>query len=288
MKYRLLFIIAILFIYASSFKEDEPDYEPFDHVAQAVKDNDSLVKYFQTHYINSDGELLEITEETSAEVISLEDDPLKMEEPVTLQFGEDEIVFKLYHYITETGIEDKMPTRVDRAHVTYVGSTLDGEVFDRNDYGSYWDLFSGVVKGWSYGLLHFRPGTKTLLADGTYAYSDTGKGYLFIPSGLMYQNGGSIPNKPVIFSIELNEVFRTDHDDDGIYSMYEVEDLSNPKYIDFDTDGDKIPNFLDDDDDGDDILTEEENADPDEDHNPADAIDTDGDQTPDYLDPDTP
>jgi len=289
MKYKLLLIIALIFIYASSCNEDEPEIEPFDHVAQAVKDNDSLVKYFQTHYMN-DGEILEITSETGTVTSLNEDDDLK-NETVILKFGEDDINFKLYYYITEDGvIDEEFPTtRVDMAHVIYVGKTLDGEVFDRNDYGSWWDLFSGVVKGWSYGIKHFSPGTKgPIQEDDTYEYSDTGKGYIFFPSGLMYQNGGSIPNKPVIFYIELNDVFHTDHDEDGIYSMFEVENLAEPKYLDFDTDGDNVPNFLDKDDDGDDTLTEDEKADPNGDHNPNDAVDSDGNGVFDYLDPDTP
>lgn len=69
-----------------------------------------------------------------------------------------------------------------------------------------------------------------------------------------------------------------DDDDDGLLTQFEI----GPTPID--TDGDAILNYLDNDDDGDGILTVDEDADPDADGDPADAVDTDGDTTPDYLD----
>ncbi|MCP3935906.1 MAG: CSLREA domain-containing protein, partial [Actinomycetia bacterium] len=51
-----------------------------------------------------------------------------------------------------------------------------------------------------------------------------------------------------------------------------------------DTDGDLTPNYLDADDDGDGTLTSAENADPNSDGDPRDAVDSDWDGEPDYLD----
>ncbi|MCP5028282.1 MAG: hypothetical protein GY929_18550, partial [Actinomycetia bacterium] len=51
-----------------------------------------------------------------------------------------------------------------------------------------------------------------------------------------------------------------------------------------DTDGDTTPNYLDADDDGDGTLTSAENADPNADGDPRDALDSDWDGQPDYLD----
>ncbi|MCP3856746.1 MAG: hypothetical protein GY698_18725, partial [Actinomycetia bacterium] len=51
-----------------------------------------------------------------------------------------------------------------------------------------------------------------------------------------------------------------------------------------DTDGDTTPNYLDSDDDGDGTLTSAENADPNADGDPRDALDSDWDGQPDYLD----
>jgi hypothetical protein len=65
-----------------------------------------------------------------------------------------------------------------------------------------------------------------------------------------------------------------DDDGDGLFSNFEMGD----------TDGNGILDYLDNDDDGDTILTINENADPNSDGNPVDAVDSDADGTPDYLD----
>ena len=85
-----------------------------------------------------------------------------------------------------------------------------------------------------------------------------------------------------------------DDDNDGILSEFEgrgaqAADGTYPDAID--TDGDGIPNYIDQDDDNDNILTINENADPDGDGNPSDAVNTDldfadGDDKPNYLDSD--
>ncbi len=72
-----------------------------------------------------------------------------------------------------------------------------------------------------------------------------------------------------------------DDDGDGVLTIFETTDNEgNPT----DTDGDGEVDYLDDDDDGDGISTSNEDADPNMDGNPDDALDTDGDGTPDYLD----
>ncbi|WP_298759909.1 hypothetical protein [uncultured Psychroserpens sp.] len=85
-----------------------------------------------------------------------------------------------------------------------------------------------------------------------------------------------------------------DDDNDGILSEFEgrgaqAADGTYPDAID--TDGDGIPDYIDQDDDNDNILTINENADPDGDGNPSDAVNTDldftnGDMIPNYLDND--
>jgi len=283
MKYKLLFLLAVLFIYTSSCKDDEPEIEPFDHATQALKDNDSLVKYMQEHFLNIDGRLQEIENNEQA----IYDYEGLSEVIVPYTRNDEEIDYKLYYYIIEQGVNDK-PAKVDLANVSYEGLDLDGNVFDENAYGSWFDLYSGVIIGWSYGLPNFNSGIRVEppLADGSYEYTDTGKGILFIPSGLAYANTGSgediLPNDPLIFYIDLKEVFHADHDDDTVLSM--DEDLDNDgEYTDDNTDGDNLPNFVDADDDGDGTLTKDE--DPNNDGDPTND-DTDGDGTPNYLDTD--
>ena len=64
-----------------------------------------------------------------------------------------------------------------------------------------------------------------------------------------------------------------DDDGDGLFSNFETGD----------TDGNGVADYLDNDDDGDTILTINENADPNTDGNPVDAVDTDSNGIPDYL-----
>ncbi|WP_298902790.1 hypothetical protein [uncultured Psychroserpens sp.] len=94
-------------------------------------------------------------------------------------------------------------------------------------------------------------------------------------------------------SAEFTTLF-DDDDNDGILSEFEgrgaqAADGSYPDAIDTDEDG--IPDYIDQDDDNDNILTINENADPDGDGNPSDAVNTDldfanGDDKPNYLDND--
>ncbi len=91
--------------------------------------------------------------------------------------------------------------------------------------------------------------------------------------------------------------FDEDSDNDGLFDYTEVghdgKDLDGdgrvdtpitPGYVILDTDADGIYNFLDDDDDDDGILTIDENADPNGNNIPEDALDSNGDGVPDYLD----
>ncbi len=77
-----------------------------------------------------------------------------------------------------------------------------------------------------------------------------------------------------------------DSDGDGIRDQFEYDangDTSKPD----DTDGNGLANYLDNDDDGDGLPTNLENADPNGDGNPADALQSGGSGTPDYLDLDS-
>ncbi|MFN3255495.1 MAG: LamG-like jellyroll fold domain-containing protein [Ilumatobacter sp.] len=75
---------------------------------------------------------------------------------------------------------------------------------------------------------------------------------------------------------EFSQARCVDSDGDGLCDVFEVP------YGD--TDGDGIPNYLDADDDGDGFATLAENADPNGDGDPRDALDSDHDGQPDYLD----
>lgn len=299
MKYKLLLLVAILFIYASSC-DDDTTYEPFDHAAQAILDDDSLIEYMEQHFVDEDGELQEIENNEPA----IYDDSALYELIVPYTRDDEEINYKLYYYIQTEGVGEN-PTRIDQAQVSYKGMDLEEDVFDQNSPGIWLDLFSGVISGWSYGIPNFKAGIADYNPDDeTWTFSDQGKGILFIPSGLAYANAGSgsiDANTPLIFYITLNHVFHTDHDEDNVKSMFEDLD-GDGEYNDDDTDADGIPNYADTDDDGDGTLTKDEDLEPDTDleddadgdGDPTNDIgdgdptndDTDGDGIPNYLDTD--
>ena len=277
MKYRLLFILTLLFVYASSCDPDD-EIEPFDHAAQAIIDNDSLVDYMQTHYLDMNGELQEITNNEAPvfdQVIT---------QTITHEMEGEDVEYKLYHLKGDEG-NGAQPTRVDSVHVSYKGILLDDEVFDQQSYGVWFPLY-GVIAGWEYGIPNFKAGEYIVNPDTSFNFFNNGTGILFVPSGLGYANLAQtyIPaNSPLVFYIELNLVERTDTDRDGLLSMY--EDINdNGDFSDDDTDEDEFPNYVDADDDGDTIPTSEElGPDP---IDPMNLLDTDADGTPDYLDTD--
>lgn len=292
MKKYLLLSLAVLFIYASSCKKEEDVVVSFDHAAQAVIDNDSLVSYFKTHFINSDGDIEEIE---NGETSIFASGSLKSK-TVTYSRGGEEIDYTLYFYRLQNGIDgvETTPTPVDIVNISYIGRTLeDDEIFDRVDDGILFDLYSDVIVGMREGVIEFKAGDFVHNeSEDTYTYMNNGIGYFFLPSGLAYANVGTgsiSANTPIYFKIALNRVFHeVDHDGDGIYSYFEVSD---GEYYDYDTDEDGIPNFRDSDDDGDGTLTIYENPDPNGDGDPADAENSSNDDNPnvpDYLDPNVP
>jgi len=290
MKFKLLFVVALLFIYASSCSEDEPEeFKPFDHTKQEAKDRDSLTNYMQTHFVDAEGILQEITDGETPVIDLVQTKDITFNHVVVDGAGnvldEQEVVHKLYYYEAEEGVNES-PSCVDFAHVSYKGMELNHEVFDQNDFGFWTNLNSGVIRGWKNGIPLFKSGNATDNGNGTFTYTDTGKGILFIPSGLAYADGGNsqgkLANACLVFYIELNSMYRSDFDEDTLLSIN--EDLNgNDDYKDDDTDGDKIPNYLDADDDGDGTLTKDEDA-----NNDGDLTndDTDNDGIPDYLDAD--
>lgn len=255
---------------------DSSTSDDFDHAGQALIDDDKLIEYLQTHYLNEDdGGIWTITNN---------EDPL-WNSVQTQNIVEDDISYKLYYLSEFQGVGTE-PTRADSVLTTYVGHTLDSLVFDSNSNLS-WFTLTNVIKGWSYGFTNFRGGNKIVHPDESFEYENFGKGILFIPSGLAYQNiaqGAVIgENEPLVFKIELHDVNFSDHDNDGILSK--DEDLDNDgDVINDDTDEDGLPNFADPDDDGDGILTKDEDANGDGDPTNDDS---DNDGIPDYLDSDS-
>lgn len=101
----------------------------------------------------------------------------------------------------------------------------------------------------------------------------------------IYESGHHVPENIVKGKIISNS---DDFGVDGLYNKFETAQNSGKLIYELlNTDNDENANFLDTDDDNDGILTKDENADPNNDGNPEDAVDTDKDGVPDYLDNDS-
>ena len=282
-KFKHLLCAAIVgtLLYACGSDSNSP-VDNFDHEAQAIIDNDSLVAFLKNNYYN---EVLDSVKPITNNETSLFDD-VKL---VTKEVTENDINYKLYYYVNRVGTPDEdkgFPTVMDSVYAKYRGQRIVRKDslspdFDKN---TAWFSLNQVIKGWTYSFVHFKGGNN-VTNDGPINYENGGKGILFIPSGLAYANRGTgniAPNSLLMFYIELWDLVPdTDDDQDGVASINEDPDGDgNPRNDD--TDKDNVPNYLDTDDDGDGVLSKDE--DKNGDGNPAnDFSDPNKPNVPDYL-----
>ncbi len=284
-------LLSSIFI-LSCDKDDGP--EPIrDLQVQTPQDDKALVSYLQSHFYNYEdfesdpgNHKIEITIDTianeNADKTSLWDQ-IKTKTIEVNDKNDNKIPNNMYFLIVKEGIGEK-PSRVDSTFVTYRGTLLNGNVFDRRELPLWFDL-TDVIRGFREFLPELRAGNHTLNNDGTYEFDKYGKGIFFIPSALGYyaQDLLTIPKySPLVFSVSLHKVNPADHDNDSILSIEEDPDGDGNPFND-DTDMDRIPNYRDADDDGDGILTIKE-YDRDGDGYPDDE---DNDGVPNYLDQDS-
>ncbi len=292
-KFKYILLLSILTLLVYSCGDDGipgPAVDPnFDHAAQAVKDNDSLVLFLKNHYYDLSSSTVKPIETGKT---SLFEDPKLVTQNITETINDNEVDYKLYAYIATEGKSAKgNPSVVDSVLVNYSGQkivntkTISSSVFDSNT-NTWFVLGGGVIRGWSYGIPNLIAGVNNTMPNEPLSFEDVGKGVLFLPSGLAYRNlgtGNSIfPNEILMFYVELNDIIvDTDSDLDGVPSILEDIDKDGIPWND-DTDGDGTPNFLDPDDDGDLVLSIREDAN--EDGNPAnDFSDPNNTSLPDYL-----
>ncbi|MDP2540569.1 peptidylprolyl isomerase [Tenacibaculum discolor] len=284
-KFKHLLCTAIVgtLLYACGSDSNSP-VDNFDHEAQAIIDNDSLVAFLKNNYYN---EVLDSVKPVTNNETSLFDD----DKLVTKEVTENDINYKLYYYVNRVGTPDEdkgFPTVMDSVYAKYKGQRIVRKDslspdFDKN---TTWFSLNQVIRGWTYSFVHFKGGNN-VTNDGPINYENGGKGILFIPSGLGYRNTGSRdgsirPNENLMFYFELWDiVVDTDDDQDGVASINEDPDGDgNPRNDD--TDKDNVPNYLDTDDDGDGVLSKDE--DKNGDGNPAnDFSDPNKPNVPDYL-----
>jgi FKBP-type peptidyl-prolyl cis-trans isomerase len=294
--FALTLVIAFLFACGDTNNGLVNPFADIDYDALALSDNDSLVKFLNNHYYDTDVDSVKAL--VSGKTSLFTDSKL-----VTMNVTENDIDHKLYVYIQSEGtptVDNGFPTRVDSVFAKYSGRTFSGtslatSAFDTNTSGIWFSLTS-VVDGWSHGFKNFKGGDLKKDANGgtfngPITYLNGGKGVLFIPSGLGYPSsnvnnyGNSLVDTNIMFYIDLLEfVPNTDHDNDGVPSIFEdIDGDGNPENDDTDSDG--FLNFIDTDDDNDGVLTI--NEDKNGDGNPAnDFNDPNNPTLADYLNPD--
>jgi len=286
--------IALLIscIVVVSCGEEDTNNEPLrDYAEQYATDLAKIEEYLQTHYmevVNNPG----ATNDQSVTYTLIPEGGTQTsiwdqtEYPLQTHLVEqNDIVYKIYYLQLRegTGTNSKSPCSVDQVLTSYRGEyiytstetvdevevkTIKSTQFEELiDPQSYFNLTS-VIRGWSEIFPKFKTGGYSGNPDGTVSYFNFGAGVMFIPSGLAYYSSSpsAIPSySPLIFSIKLYEIQRTDQDNDGIDSY--LEDINNDGYLRIlsvgeanpdDTDGDGNPDFLDLDDDNDFFTTKSE------------------------------
>ncbi|WP_289662645.1 hypothetical protein [Flavobacterium panacagri] len=289
-KYYFVLLLAGIAIASCSKKDDDDTVvTPLrDYQEQYNADNDSIVKFLKTNYIEN------VTADFDVKISKIpaggtqtsiwDQQTYKL---LSRDVYSDAITYKVYYLVLREG-SGQSPTNTDKISAAYSCYFLDNALVD-SSYGLPFtaNLFpyanaNTVVEGWSEIFPKFKTGTSTTGNDGVITYADYGAGVMFLPSGMGYYSGrGSIPAyTPLYFTFKLFDLQRMDNEytstssgrifaGDGVPDY--LEDLNGDGYLyDFrnttkypnppkelidDTDGDGIADFVDFDDDGDGFTT---------------------------------
>ncbi|TXD49226.1 FKBP-type peptidyl-prolyl cis-trans isomerase [Polaribacter sp. IC073] len=256
----LLILLGVGIIY--SCDDDNNGFvNPFadiNYEELAISDNDSIVKFLKNNYydISLDSVKTLVSGQTS-----LFDDTSNLK---TMQVIENDIEHTLYVYMRQEGepvpVKDN-PTVMDSIYVKYSGQAFSNAKllsfnFDKNDNG-IWLTLNAVIKGWTHGFTKLKGGelekdSNGETVNGPINYLNTGKGILFIPSGLAYPSSNAINfnsnlvNTNLMFYVELLDlVENTDHDNDGTASIDEDADGDGDPTNDFsDKSNPTLPDYL--------------------------------------------
>ena len=290
MKKKLFFLVPVLLLFLQCKKEDTTEpYTIRDYSEQVIVDQDLLETYLKTHTYNYEDfnnesdvniKLDTISDNNSSRVSLFEQASIKT---IDVTNAEGQITSHNLYYIIAREGSNESPSVADSVYVAYNGILTDGSTFDNSKFPIWIDL-ANTIEGFREGVSELRTGKFTENSNGTIAYTSFGVGLFFFPSGIGYFeniNSGIPEYSPLIFTVKLMTHTDTDHDNDGILSIFEDIDGDNKPFGD-DSDGDNLWNMYDVDDDGDGILTVNEI----DKNNDAIIDDTNNDGIPDYLDPD--
>jgi len=290
MKKKLFFLVPVFLLFLQCKKEDTTEpYTIRDYSEQVIVDQDLLETYLKTHTYNYEDfnnesdvniKLDTISDNNSSRVSLFEQASIKT---IDVTNAEGQITSHNLYYIIAREGSNESPSVADSVYVAYNGILTDGSTFDSSKFPIWIDL-ANTIEGFREGISELRTGKFTENSNGTIAYTSFGVGLFFIPSGIGYfgnVNSGIPEYSPLIFTVKLMTHSDTDHDNDGILSIFEDIDGDNKPFGD-DSDGDNLWNMYDVDDDGDGILTANEI----DKNNDSIIDDTNNDGIPDYLDPD--
>ena len=318
MKFKLyIFLIAILLLGFSCGDDDDDgviEVPEADRTEQQVIDNDSLVTFLQSHYVDAslltnnstillnEIEINQLPED--GELPSPNQNSLLIDMVETLTTTYFDVEYEYYILKINQGGSENSPNFSDKVRVSYEGTLMDDTVFDSSSTPVDFDLTS-TIAGWGRVLPEYNNAEDFVInSDGTVTYNNPGIGIMFLPSGLGYYSAaaGSVPvYSNLIFKFKVFQSEVNDHDFDNVPSH--LEDLNGDYDLtNDDTDEDTFADFVDSDDDNDGTLTIDEDLEPDSDltvdrdgdGDPTNDIgdgdptndDTDGDGIPNYLDPD--
>jgi len=312
-----LILILVLVVGFSCGDDDDDDITEIpeaDRTEQQVIDNDSIVGYLQTHYINqsnlinnplasfNDIEINELPEDGQLPEPNQNSLLIDLVETFTTTYLDVE--YEYYVIRVNQGGSENSPNFSDRVRVSYEGTLMDNTIFDSSISPVDFDL-TATIPGWGRVLPEFNNAEDfTINSDGTVTYNNPGIGIMFLPSGLGYYSAaaGSVPvYSNLIFKFKIYQSEYNDHDFDNVPSH--LEDIDGDYDLTNDnSDDDPYADFVDSDDDNDGTLTVDEDLEPDTDltldrdgdGDPTNDIgdgdptndDTDGDGIPNYLDPD--
>ena len=318
MKYKPYILLITILLLGFSCGDDDDDgiieVPEADRTEQQVIDNDSLVSYLQSHYVDasllSNNPTISFTEininqlPDDGELPNPNQNSLLIDIVETLTTTYFDVEYEYYILKINQGGSENSPNFSDKVRVSYEGTLMDDTVFDSSSTPVDFDLTS-TIAGWGRVLPEFNLAEDFVInSDGTVTYNNPGIGIMFLPSGLGYYSAaaGSVPvYSNLIFKFKVFQSELNDHDFDNVPSH--LEDINGDYDLTNDnSDDDTFADFVDSDDDNDGTLTIDEDLEPDSDltvdrdgdGDPTNDIgdgdptndDTDGDGIPNYLDPD--
>ena len=318
MKFKLYILLITILLLCFSCGDDDDDgiveVPEADRTEQQVIDNDSLVSFLQSHYVDeslltnnptilfNEIEINQLPED--GELPNPDQNSLLIDMVETLTTTYFDVEYEYYILKINQGGSENSPNFSDKVRVSYEGTLMDDTVFDSSSTPVDFDLTS-TIAGWGRVLPEYNNAEDFIVnSDGTVTYNNPGIGIMFLPSGLGYYSAaaGTVPvYSNLIFKFKVFQSEVNDHDFDNVPSH--LEDLNGDYDLtNDDTDDDTFADFIDSDDDNDGTLTIDEDLEPDSDltvdrdgdGDPTNDIgdgdptndDTDGDGIPNYLDPD--